>query len=1025
MSFRKHLTEGLLLIGLMGLLACPGTSATTGIRPTPPGSGPLVDWDPLHRPLPEIPLPNDAATWPDPTSPTGRRINASMVGPTDKESRVRRLLDRVDGWGVYAPLWVSFDKRLDLDNIRARHARDGDFTDDAFYLINIDPDSPDYGKASLLDVGWGNFPITLEDTDRFARDPRANGSNLLYETYDETVDGIDTNFDHEISEANVDPPGGDPYDDLLTFYELATETLIFRPLLPLREQTEYAVVLTERLVGQDGEPIRSPFDYVNHASQTESLGRLESDGLLDALGLSLDDVAFAWSFTTQSVTADLVALRQGLDGNGTFGWLADAYPAELATIDPLKDDVVDGSPVHIAEGARFAALFEDHGPDLLGIDGSALTLVVDSMAHIDYFVAGTFDTPNFLDNKDEVFNIDRLEGTGDVGHESVTWWMSVPKAGNGFEAPFPVVFLLHGHTSSRLDILNFSGMINRFGYAVVGIDAVGHGGGFDPADVGAVKIVLGQYGLNAFVDSVLAKGRARDLSGDGTPDSGADYWTDDPFHTRDVVRQTALDHFQLTRIFRSWDGEKRWDFDLDSDGELDIAGDFNGDGVPDVGGPWNHYAMMGGSLGGIVTGVVAPVEPYMEVAVPISGGAGLGDMALRTERGSVQAAMLMNIFGPFVQTHPDEAGTGTTLSFMVGNATDVEEIVIADLPEAEPGDHLEVINRSKGTYQYGSLDSSRSVRVNLPCDLGDELTIVLWDNNPRTEKRRVNTYEITTAFKGKSIAGGTPLTAPVSGLGEKRQTPQLRRLLNFVAMVLEPGDPAGYGRHMFEEPLDVLPDGGRPTNVLFIPSIGDMTVPTQTGIAMARITGVVPVDAAQASDPSYRFGRSTLTVAQAGGFETWFASRPSWGTWMTNNAVAEPTSPNDVLVDNYVIEGLEKLRRFNDAEILFDPDDLDNDTDGFAAPSMLEPLRITRRRTHGISALRVAYASPTGSHGFGFFDPDAPFDIGTYLMGYVGHYIRTQGRELIEDPCLEDLSCGFLPAQLPRSPRPSDVPPGP
>ncbi|MDX1709798.1 MAG: hypothetical protein R3316_01515, partial [Rhodovibrionaceae bacterium] len=172
-------------------------------------------------------------------------------------------------------------------------------------MINIDPDSPEYGKATRLDIGWGNFPIVHERRSWFANDDRPNGSNLMFETVDELGTGVDSNHDGELTKSNVYPVDGDPVDDLLTFYEMDTDTLIMQPLYPLREMTEYAVVLTERLVGADGTPVRSPFEYVNHGAQTDSLNRLVADGLLDPFGLAIEDVAFAWTFTTQSVTADL------------------------------------------------------------------------------------------------------------------------------------------------------------------------------------------------------------------------------------------------------------------------------------------------------------------------------------------------------------------------------------------------------------------------------------------------------------------------------------------------------------------------------------------------------------------------------------------------------------------------------------------------------------------------------------------------------------------------------------------------
>ena len=60
-------------------------------------TGPRVRWDLGARPLPEVPLPNDVATWADPTSPTGLRVNASMIAPTAFESALREGFNELDG----------------------------------------------------------------------------------------------------------------------------------------------------------------------------------------------------------------------------------------------------------------------------------------------------------------------------------------------------------------------------------------------------------------------------------------------------------------------------------------------------------------------------------------------------------------------------------------------------------------------------------------------------------------------------------------------------------------------------------------------------------------------------------------------------------------------------------------------------------------------------------------------------------------------------------------------------------------
>src|SRR5437867_2235655 len=89
-----------------------------GLAPSEPGIGPKIRWDLQARPLPEIPFPNDAATWPDPDSPTGMRVNASMISPTGLESTLRAHVDELDGFGIFAPLSLEFTDDIDVASLR-------------------------------------------------------------------------------------------------------------------------------------------------------------------------------------------------------------------------------------------------------------------------------------------------------------------------------------------------------------------------------------------------------------------------------------------------------------------------------------------------------------------------------------------------------------------------------------------------------------------------------------------------------------------------------------------------------------------------------------------------------------------------------------------------------------------------------------------------------------------------------------------------------------------------------------------
>ncbi len=364
--------------------SCVMDRAPSGLRRTPDGPGPTVRFDLAHKPLPEIPIPNDVATWADPTSRTGLRINASLVAPTAIEQKARVQFSKMEGWGTFSPMWVSFDvdrsqpgyedytgPALDLAGLSRRHRGDDhDFADDAVYLVNLET-----GVPVPLDLGNGNFDYTLERLDSYwPNDPRATERNLLFETIDESQRGAitpdlflpehDTDMDGTLDVPNLDDPfvcpdpdpacsnpanpaHGTPVcaearrtrdrciaDHLLTFYERETDTLVVRPLLPLDEMKRYAVVITDRVVDGKGNPVRSPFDHVYHSSMQTTAARVAeivNDGARanyfgDIAGTGLDHVAFTWSFTTQPTVDDMVRLRDGLFGKGPFARWADEYP---------------------------------------------------------------------------------------------------------------------------------------------------------------------------------------------------------------------------------------------------------------------------------------------------------------------------------------------------------------------------------------------------------------------------------------------------------------------------------------------------------------------------------------------------------------------------------------------------------------------------------------------------------------------------------------------------------------------------
>jgi hypothetical protein len=1091
------------VLGLLALVvvptACVSEEAPQGLRPTPPGDGPRVVFDMFARPLPVIPLPNDVATWPDPDSPTGRRVNASKVAPTGMERRARDLFDSLDGWGTYGSLSIPFDARIDLPEFLrtfrdATGRPDYDSRDDAVYVVDLTT-----GLPAILDTGEGNFPIALDDPNRYyPNDSRGGQSNIAFETVDETVTGVDTDFDGVLDRPNLLDRDGDglgvddvdQVDDLVTFYEMETDTLLVRPLVPLAERREYAVVVTNRLRGDDnGQPVRSPFDWTNHVEQTERLAPLED--LLSQHtdlygGLTVDDVAFAWTFTTQTLTADLVAVNMGLRGEGPFAASLRDFPQELDLQELFGTEYASCDPGsyptnrYIVPAERFVEIARRVATEVLDVAEEDADPLLESFEHIDYLTIASFKTPYLLEGEpvcvqttcdplvdttcptsgqrelctpyDDVnaeWHLNTRTGQIGVGVDEVAIWIAVPKEvpEKDYVQPFPVAFYGHGYTSSALESVGFAGNLARSGIASIGITAAGHGLGLEGVLEDLARAIFDTNCVAPLGNAALTD-RARDLNSDGVKDSGGDYWTGYVFHTRDMVRQSVVDYQQAIRILQGFDGTRSSGLDFDLDGTIDAAGDLDGDGTPDFGGPDNDYYAWGQSLGGILSMIVGAADPAVTATAPTAGSAGLIDVGIRSRQGGVKEAVILRIMGPLIlgaktEENAEAPGTPrvnvgdsaeentsceigqTSLWFVVPdlNSTGVVEFACSD--QYAPGDVVVATNLDNAEVRCAkvgidpALPGDTRFRLGLPSDVDDHIELAVYDgatipddfvygevcDPPGAPKERLTTFTVDATFQGRRFMTGDPLSTPAEGLGLRRQSPNIRRFLMLAQLAIEPGDPASYAAHYFLDPLDFGSRGAPAHNLLNVPTTGDMNVPVNTGIAFARIAGILP------------FLPSSSPLA---------AVYPAYAATPEQEESYGGRTPNQYLLDKFVIEGLNRLRRYEghsetDPNIIFDPDDLDESRDEWDAPDPADdgypPLRVHRPTPGtdaGVSGMAMPYVSNHGDHGFGLPTPGAAFDINTYMIHLIGRYFRSRGEDLlyVADPtghtCLEDSSCGFL-----------------
>lgn len=1033
-------------LGVTAALVFAGcnSSGSTGLQESPK-SPTTVKYDFFHMPLPEIPLPNDIATVFDKDSPTKRRINASLIAPTRFERAVRGRLDELDGWGVFQPISIPFTGPLDIDSIRSRHNDPNyDTADDALYLIDIDRSSPEFGKVHPLDLGNGNYPVTLEQRDRYLdNDPRRDNVSLVFEEVDEDTNGNgvldpleDTDADGVLDRPNYGPgdrPAADDIaaraDALVTFFERETNTLIARPLVPLRERTTYAVVVTRRILDADGDPVGSPFPGINHTAQTRALQPLRE--VLPA-GLTLDDVAFAFSFTTQTIESDWVAVRDGLYGHGVQGHLGRDYPAQFDEFLPQRDAArfPNATAVYLLYGEDWLRAARALAPAFLGVNVNTeeYRVLAESFAYVDYYVVARYESPQLFPRSDAEGNLLPLyEQTwpADISvkpaaarSETVYVTIAVPRkeiSARGEGKPAPAVLLGHGYTGPRFTAMQFAGYFARHGMATVAIDGPSHGIGLSTEEEGIARLLLGAMGYDALVSATLVD-RAFDQNNDGVKDSGADFWTAYLFHTRDMVRQYMLDTSQLVRIMRSWDGEKKWAFDLGEDGIADLAGDFDGDGVIDIGGD-GKILMSGASLGGIMSMIMGGAEPEITTVVPISGGGGYSDMGLRTLQGGAIEAFILRVLSPLYVGRIDSSSGRLQMQTLVIDLNDDARRDLGTVDGVQPGDTLVVENLVNGVHGCGLVNPQGAVRASLESDKGDAIRIVFYAGPvlvPGTEcevkagatvRATIERFENDVVYQGQTFAAGSPLLALEDGLGQPRATPDLRRLMSLGQLVLDPSDPVVYAPHLLLDPIEFPGTGQRTgSHVLELTTQGDMNVPAGSGVTWGRAAGLIDY---LHDDP--RFG----------------------------------VPANQVLIDTYTAEAVNVLKRFTDStgrgvhldvEVFSHGDDILGPT----YPRLDPPLQLHGPDAlGGQSAAFFPLSNPTGQHGFDFpgqqidafraacrrdcpagtnGDPcgcnqQRSFDVGLFLFNVLGRYLATDGHDINLDLCNSREDCAdLLPA---------------
>ena len=1062
------------LVWVAGCAEGPDGLAPAGAADT------TVKLDFEHRPLPDIPLPNDLATRYDETSPTKRRINASLIAPTSFEVLTRANIDMLDGWGVFAPITVSFTGLIDLKGVMAAHANDNfKLENDLVYLVNITRDSPDFGKPALIDIGAGNFPVTLKDRAGYwENDPRGDTLSLFFEEVDEDLnangkldDGEDTDLDGILDKPNWLPDHAPTATDLagrsdalMPWYERETNTLIIRPLTPLRPKTTYAVVVTRRMHDAAGKPVGSPYPTINHTAQTEALLPLKDvlAGQPAALGgLGLGDVAFTWSFTTGSMVDELRAVRDGLYGTGPQAHLAKQYPPDMAAVHPVWAKAGGDSGhanLYTVPGEKMVDIMKLIANLGIGFDFPAGTYsdrALTGLQFVDYHVFGSIDSPqlfprqdawgNYLNYGQMVWPPDLTTTPAGSRSERASFWLSVPRKESSPRKdgkPAGLVIIGHGYTGNKLTTVQFAGYFARYGIATLCLENVSHG--FDSLsgkDLEEVQPLLESLELTGVLKA-LFQNRSWDQDLDGKEDSGADFWTAYTFHTRDVLRQSTVDYMQLVRVLRAFDGTRKWPFDMNGNGKTDddIAGDFDGDGHIDIGGPDTVLGITGSSLGGMMSALVGGAEPQVKGAIPVCAGGGLADVGVRSLQGGVREAVILRVMGPLYASAVQPDGSAVVNQVIPKlNGTGRVPVLNLSADLVKNAGSVLAENLDNGEYDC-ALVHNGLFRVGLPSDVTQvgaqhhKLTFFAgnaFQTGVRDEAkgkacalkagvtplRTADTFDYDVSYfydsRPLKFAKGDPLAPLAEGLGLHRARPEMRRFLGLAQMVLDPADPAVMATVFHDG--HVYGNGDvQNTHGVVITTIGDMNVPASTGASIGRVL-----------------------------------AKPEW--WQTPRAEWEGRSAVQVLVDTHMMEAVNVVNHFltpAGAGVLWDVENLSGSAalsaDPYAMPYPLgydgywTPRLKTGTHTYligddgagGISGAFFPYVRPEGKHDLDFpgeqidrliklcADPTVtqeapckalaagtPFDHGSLVLEGMIQFLATGGKVFPLEACQNNWAC--------------------
>lgn len=366
-------------------------------------------------------------------------------------------------------------------------------------------------------------------------------------------------------------------------YDPATNTMYAKPDNVLDQHRHYLLVVTDAVKDTSGSSVASDPAYAAClASASTYCTSLAQAVATVSASVAPAHIVAASVFTTLSATAWLEHARDILP----------FVPTAPGLDQPTSFNVQNLTQI---------TLHEQTGWSPVRFSDLSLPLNNTLLAGIGTLVVGYYTSPNFLQQDQSILNSPTLPGLQIPANVNVVYYNALlpssPEPPNGY----PVVIFGHGLGDSRWGgPTAVAPVLARAGFAVIAINAVGHG--FGPLSTVTLADNAGH------TSTIPAGGRGVDLNNDGIieSDEGCTLITPVAFGTRDCFRQTAVDLAQLARVIRQ-------------------GLDLNGDGLPDL--DASHMYYSGDSLGSLYGPMFLSVDSSVRAATLTVGGATTVDIA--------------------------------------------------------------------------------------------------------------------------------------------------------------------------------------------------------------------------------------------------------------------------------------------------------------------------------------------------------------------------------------------------------------